>query len=247
MEDNLQVNTNQDNSYEDTIKMNFFQRLFGVIFSPADTMKCLAEKPRILFGLLLTLITPVVYIFGIFPMYKEYMRSTLEATYAKMNVQMTPQQIDNISNISTITSPVTLILVAAASLFLGTLILWAIVKLFKGEGTYKQYLSVSCYTAVIAAISTIVAIILTHVTGSFSKIGFTNLASLLPDMSGNFLYGMAKGLDLFLIWQYIVIGIGTATISKLSKNKVFVIIGCIFAAILIYYGAQEIYTARVLG
>lgn len=247
MEDNLQVNTNQEGSIEDSINMNFFQRLLGVIISPADTMKCLAEKPRVLFGILLTLITSLVYIIAVFPMYKEFTRNTLEVTYAKKGLSVTAEQMNSFVNITSITGAVGIVVVGVATLFLGTLILWGVVKIFKGEGRYKQYLSVSAYTAVFTALGTIVSLILTYVTGTFNATGFTNLASILPDMSGSFFYGMAKGLDLFTIWEYIVIAVGVSAVSKLSKKKSAIIVGCIFLAFLIYLGVSEIMSASALA
>ena len=231
-------------------KMNFIQRVFGVIFSPGKVMQDLEQKPRILFALLLTLLTPVVMILSVFPMYLEFTRSTLEATFAKMNTQMTAEmtakQIDQALNIAKITGPIGGAVAAAAMWFLGALVLWTIIKILKGEGRYKQILSVTGYSAVIAALSAIVTIITTQLIGTFSEVSLTSLASFLPNMKGSFLYGAAKTIDVFSIWQYIVIAIGAATVSKLDKKKVYIIVACIFAVLMIYTGAMEVRVAGVI-
>lgn len=221
----------------DYSKMNFIQRVFGVIFSPGKVMQSLEQKPRILFALFLTMLTPVVLIFAILPMYQEYVRNTVAAKTPQLEIT------DQIMAITTYTGMITAALVTVASWFLGTLILWGITKIFKGEGGYKQMLSVTGYAAVISALATIVTIAVTRVTGVFNQVSYTSLASFLPEMKGSFLYGVAKGIDVFNIWYYVVIAIGTTVVSKLSKNKVFLIVACIFAAIVIYTGATEVMSA----
>lgn len=226
--------------------MNFIQRVLGVIISPEKTMKSLEQKPRILFSLLLTLITPIVMIFSIFPMFIEYTRKTLEATYENMNIQMTSEQIDQVLNITKYTAPFAGAIGAVAMWFLGTLVLWGIIKIFKGEGQYKQILSVTGYASVISTLAVIVSIVTTQLTGAFSDVSYTSFASLLPNMKGNFFYGASKAIDVFSIWKYIVIAIGVTTVSKLEKKKVYIIIACIFAVFMIYTGVAEVRAAGLM-
>ena len=227
-------------------KMNLIQRIFGVIFSPGKVMQSLVQKPRILFALFLTILSPVVMIFSIFPMYKEYSRSILEAQYARMNIEVTAEMIDKGLNISMYTGPIAGAIGAVALWFASALVLWVIIKIFKGEGRYKQILSVTGYAAVISALSAIVTIITTRLTGTYSLVSFTSLAALIPDMKGSFLFGAAKTIEVFSIWKYIVIAIGLATVSKLSKKKVYIIVACIFALLVIFAGITEIRTAALL-
>jgi len=251
MNENIPLNSESNavvakNNYPN---MNFVQRVLGVIFSPGKTMQSLEQKPRILFALLLTIITPIVMIFSVYPMYLESLmstRDTIEATYEKMNIQMTAEQIDKIINSSAISAPFILSFFSVAMWFLGTLILWVIIKIFKGEGRYKQILSVTGYAAVISALATIVTIITTQLTGVFSQVSFTSIASLLPNMKGSFIYGAAKSIDVFGVWQYAVIAIGAATVSKLEKKKVYIIVACIFAVVVILAGVSEVRAAGLM-
>jgi len=247
MNENISLNSENDTGVAveyNYPKMNLIQRIIGVIFSPGKVMVSLEQKPRILFALLLTIITPVVMIFSIFPMYKEFLRSTLEA--APTTTNLTAEQIDMAVNISQYSTPFILAITAAAMWLLGALVLWVIIKIFKGEGRYKQILSITGYSAVIAALSAIATIITTQFTGTFSEVSFTSVASLLPNMKGSFIYGAAKTLDVFSIWQYVVIAIGTATVSKLDKKKVYIIVACIFAVLMIYTGAMEVRAAGLM-
>ncbi|HEX2925199.1 MAG TPA: hypothetical protein VHP38_02895 [Ruminiclostridium sp.] len=62
---------------------------------------------------------------------------------------------------------------------------------------------------------------------------------LLPKMDGNFFYGVAKSLDVFSIWEYAVIAIGAASVSKLPKKKAYIIVAAIYVVLMIYSGVVE--------
>jgi hypothetical protein len=226
----------------DYSKMNFIKRVLGVICFPGKVMQSLEQKPRVLFGLLLTALAPLVLMLSIFPMYMEYTRGLLQATYAKMNLEVTAQQFEQALSFSQYSALIGGPIAAVAMLLVKALVIWAIIKIFKGQGKYKQILSISGYAAVISLLATIVSIITARVTGVFSDVSFTSIASLLPEMKGSFIYGMAKMIEVFSIWQYAVIAIGITAVSKLSKKKVYIIVACIFAVVAIYAGITEVTT-----
>lgn len=224
----------------DYSKMSFIKRVLGVICFPGKVMQSLEQKPRVLFGLLLTALVPLVLILATFPMYMEFTRGLLQATYAKMNLEVTVQQLEQALSFSQYSALIGGPIAAVAMLLVKALVIWAIIKIFKGQGKYKQILSVTGYAAVISVLSTIVSIITTRLTGVFSDVSFTSIASLIPEMKGSFIYGMAKMLEVFYIWQYAVIAIGLTAVSKLSKKKVYIIVACIFAVVAIYAGITEV-------
>ncbi len=239
---NNSVNTDEINQ----TNMNFLKRVFGIIFSPSKVMQSLDQKPRVLFGLLLTAITPVIMILLTLPMYMEYSRKLLEVTYANMNIEMNAEQMEQAVNISQYSALFGGPVAAVVMLLLEALVVWGIVKVLKGKGSFKQYLSVLGYTNVIAVLSTITLILVVRFTGTYTDVSYTSLASLLPNMKGSFLFGFAKIIEVFTIWQYVVIGIGISTVSKLSNKKVFILVACIFVVIAIYMGVTEVNAAKLL-
>lgn len=240
-DNNLVSNENSVETIEtDYSKMGFLKRVIGIIGYPSKVMKSLAQKPRVLFGIILSAITPAILILATFPMYREYTSNLLKATYAKMNIEMTPEQLEQTLNISQYSAVISAPITAIIMLLIEALILWAIIKLFKGDGKFKHVLSVLGYTAIITTLATIVNIITTRLTGTFTDVSYTSLASLIPSMKGSFIYGVAKVIEVFSIWQYIVIGIGLSAISKLSNKKVIIIVACIFAILAVYSGVSEL-------
>ncbi|MDF2988394.1 MAG: Yip1 domain protein [Eubacterium sp.] len=243
MNDNLVVTAENSNSP----KLNAIQRAYSAIFSPEKLMHDLEQKPRILFVLILTLLVPAATIFAVYPIYKDFLRFTLENTYANMNIQMPAEQLEQAINVGAISGPVMGAISAAAMWFLQALILWIIVKIFKGQGTYKHYLSITGYTAVISIISGIAFVITAQITGTYSEVSFTSLAALLPEMKGSFLYGAAKSLDVFSVWQLVLIAIGIETVGKLSKKKAYLIVACILIVFMVFTGVTEVRTAGLLN
>ncbi|WP_244648227.1 Yip1 family protein [Ruminiclostridium herbifermentans] len=242
MNDN-NVIMNESNFGENQVdysKMSFIKRVIGVICFPGKVMQSLEQKPRVLFGILLTALVPLVMILSTLPMYMEYTRGVLESTYAKMNIEITEQQLEQTLSISQYSSIIGGPIGAVIMLLIYALVIWSIIKIFKGEGKFKQVLSVIGYATVISALSTIVTIITTRLTGVFSDVSFTSIASLIPEMKGSFIYGMSKMIEVFTIWQYAVIAIGITTVSKLSKKKVYIIVACIFALLAVYSGITEV-------
>ena len=244
MNDNLAVSS----EYNNLPRLTFFQRITGVIFTPGRLMADLEQKPRVLFGIILTLIVPMISIFAAFPMFKEYFRNATEATLAATNQanQMTPEMLDSYVDVMAIASPFLGSVSIGVVLLVEALVVWVVFKLLKGQGTFKHYLSIFSYTSVISLLATIPFIIVTQLTGSYADVSYTSLAALIPEMKGSFIYGMAKSFDVFNIWMYIVISIGIVTVSKLSKKKVYIIIACTFIALALVAGFSEVRAAAAM-
>jgi hypothetical protein len=249
MNDNNTVIMNESNVSENQVdysKMSFIKRVIGVVCYPGKVMQSLKQKPRVLFGILLTAITTLVAVLAIYPMFMEFLENNLTSTYAAMNVEVSDQQMDMVLSISKFSAFVFGPIFALILMMLEALYLWVASKILKGQGSFKQILSVTGYSAVIAAIASIVSIIYTWIVGTYSDVSLTSLASLLPSMKGTFLFGALRVVEVFTIWQFVVIGIGYKTITKLSNKKVFIVIALIFAAFAIYYGYSEYSAAQIM-
>lgn len=226
--------------YKDVEQISFIKRVIGIIFSPAETMKVLIAKPRILFPIILMIITTPAFYFLRFDLFKDYTKQIIEASLAN-NPQITPETIQKAMplyiNLGLYGSPFGELLtwlVFAALLF-------GIMKLFKGEGNFKQYLSIVGYSYIIYFLYILLCTVVSYFSGSLLlNASATNITNLfVPDMKGSYVYGLLRGLDFFAIWRFIVIGIGTALVSKVSKAKVYSVISLIFIAVVLY-GAMSL-------
>jgi len=225
--------------------MGFFQKIAGVIFSPGKTMRSIAERPKILFPLLLAAFSQVIVYLVRYPLYQDFMAETLkksmEIQKTKFNIELTPQQVDQALQIQSISSLVATPIMTLLVWLIGTAVVYGLLKAFKGQGKFKSYLAVTGYAYIITLLYQLIVIAVSFFTGSlYLMVPLTSLASLLPaDMAGTFLFGVIKGIDLFSIWFYAVIAIGLAEASKVKKTTVYTIVGIVFALVLLIAGAGE--------
>lgn len=233
--ENLQVNTG---SAAGVKQMNLVQRILGVIFSPSETMKGLAEKPRILFPILLIALgTPLFYL-SRFSLYKDFLRESMEVTMAQSNmgIEMTAEQMELALKYGAIGGLVSGPFVNLVFWLFYTGLLFAICKIFKGQGNFKQYASVIGYSYVITILYYLISIGVSFFSGKLmfdaSLANITNLFA--PDMAGSFIYGVIRGIDLFTVWYFTVIGIGISRVSGLGKGKVYpAVFGILLLSVLI--------------
>ncbi|MCR4434580.1 MAG: Yip1 family protein [Clostridiales bacterium] len=212
--------------------LNPFQRVIGVITSPAETMKDLAGKPRILFPLLANALGVVGLYLVRFPLYQDFLRRTMEMGGAQSNTPMSPEQIEAgvkmASTFGLIATPITslIMLVVASAIIFGA------AKLLKGQGSFKQTMSVIGYSYVVTLLYLVLCAVTSFITGNLMlDASLANLTNLfLPDLRGSFAYGIIRGIDLFSIWYYIVMGIGIAEVNKFSKTKAYSIVAVIYIA-----------------
>ena len=210
-------------------QMSFLQKVIGVIVSPKKAMEAIAQKSDILYPILAMLLTtPILYLIR-YPLFEQMVKTKLENT--PQAAQMTPSMISLSTKIGLITAPIRVIIMWIVITF----IFWGILRIFKGEGKFKQYLSVTGYAYTIVIISMIVTLIASYFTGSLildtSLASITNLFA--PDLKGSFLYGIIRGINLFGIWQFIVYAIGLKVVSKLSSAKVYSVVSVVYIVMIL--------------
>lgn len=226
-------------------KMNFIQRVLGVLVSPSKTMDDLCVKPRVLFPATLMAFSPLLLIGLRFPLYKEFIRRSVEMSaqiQAEMfNMQMTAEQIEQSVSIQSIVGLVSTPISSVIGWVIGTAILFGIIKIFGGQGKFKQYLSITGYAGVITLFNYILITLVSFVTNNiYLDIPLTSIANVLPqEMEGSFIFGLIKCIDLFSIWGMAVTAIGAAIVSKLSKAKIYSIAAALYLVQMMFAGFAE--------
>lgn len=222
-----------------------FKRILWVLTSPGKLMENLAERPRVLLGLILSALSlELVYITRM-PLYQDFLRESAMASSGYMESMtgqtMTAEMVEQSLPTSTIMGLIMTPVGAVIGMLFITVIFFAILKLMGGQGKFKAYLSVTGYAYVISALYFLLIIPISFVTGSLHQNApLTSLATLAsPDMAGTFFNGILKGLDIFSIWYYAVIAIGFTVVSKLKKSYVYSVVAGIFIIGLIIAGVGE--------
>ena len=89
-----------------------------------------------------------------------------------------------------------------------------------GEANYGQMLAVTAYASLVKVAQTIVTVPLLMATGSIVVIGPGLLLS--EEMLGTFAGRVLSGLEVFMLWQVLVMAVGTGVMAGRSTRKALV-------------------------
>jgi hypothetical protein len=211
-------------------KPNPIQRIIGVLFSPDATMASIAKRPDWVLPLVFLLI--VSFAAGIVIAQHVDFGATVRES-VEQNKNLSQEQIDKAVKIGTIFGKVATYLAPIFNI-LGLLIISGVlllaVRLFGGEGDYKQAFSVTCYASVPGIIKAVVLMIIIMARGG--TISAQTLATLvrsnlgfLSDLKANpMAFTLLSSIDIFSLWFVVLLIIGFAYVSRLSKAKTAVVI-----------------------
>lgn len=221
---------------------NFFERIVGVLFSPTETFEDIVRKPDFVAPLLFIVILGYLATALILP--KMDFTSMLDQqveTMRKQNPNMKDEDIERMGRIVTSSVKVMswvfpLLFIAWYAIVAGVLLL--AFRLMGGEGTFGQAFSVTLYSWMPLVLLSILTTVIVFARGSFDPVTAATLVksnpAFLVDMKANpVLFSLLSSIDLFVIWMLILLSIGFAVMSKLSKAKSAVIVFSLWIAMLV--------------
>lgn len=196
-------------------------------------MEELAEKPRVLFWLILGSVMTAVPFAVRMPLYEEMVRKSIAAQseyLESFGLEMTPEMIEAGLSSGLVTGLVTMPFQAAVVFLLTALLYYIIMRIMGGEGKFKAYLSVVVHAGIISVLYTLMLTAISYYTGSLHQTAaLTSLASLVsPEDVDPYVYGFLAGIDVFTIWRYVLMAIGFTAVSKLKKKHVYIVTAIIF-------------------
>lgn len=218
---------NSELKNEEQVKqMNFMQRVIGVIASPAETMKNLIEKPRILYPILAVAFGMVLLYLIRFPLFSDYIKNTVQTALSQTNAQLTQEQVDAAAKMAPYATLISTPINELLTWFISTAIIFGLIKLFKGQGNFKQYMSITGYAYTISLLYILLSLIVSFFSGELTI--NSSLALFAQSLKGSYIYGIMRGIDLFSIWYYAVIALGVGLASKISKSKAYIIVALVY-------------------
>lgn len=223
---------NEVKTKETVAGKGFFQRIAGVILSPTETFKLLVEKPGMIFPILAVGLTSLIVLLLTYDAYMEMVKYIQEMAYteslAKMGMEFNSEEKAKLEVIFQNTKnwiPATAVLNPLISWLLGSFILFALVKIFRGQGSFRQVLSITGYAYTVMILGSVLSVIMYYITGNLFD---ASLAVFFKGMKETLVYGFLKGIDVFTVWQYCLITIGITVMSGLKRMKAGAIVFGIF-------------------
>ena len=207
--------------------MKFIGRFIGVIFSPNETFKSLANKPVWIDALVVILIAFVLFTHLTMPYTLkdtgELMENNvqLRERLGEEGFEQTLERVRNPSKGSLIArvfvlTPLTLII----GFLLGSLILFVLGRLTSTEGKYIQVFSAYIYANLIDKILGNALRLLLILSRKSVFQTSTSLAIFFPHMEVTSLpYAVLNQVDFFQLWLFGVLGFGLSHIFKIELKK----------------------------
>jgi hypothetical protein len=236
---------------------NPFSRIAGVLLTPVRTFAEIARRPDILVPLVLIIVIGYGATFAIMP--RVDMDAMMDQQFQqakKQNPNMSQEDFERMSKFGkamgkgiAFVQPVLMVVwyvIVAGILLLG-------VRLFGGEGDFKQAFSVTLYAWIPYVILSIITAIVVVAKGSFDPMAAativkSNPAFLVPMKEQFVLYSLLSMLDVFTFWVLGLLIVGFASVSKLSKGKTAaIVIPMWLVLVLIRLGFAAMGAAKMKG
>ncbi|UOY91124.1 YIP1 family protein [Ectobacillus sp. JY-23] len=185
--------------------------LFGMIASPTLQFERMKDKTKV--GL---------------PM---FMVMLLLAILAAVTTQFLPtaEQLEGFPEPSPTT---TMIFAFVGGLVGGYIVLFVVAALYKilallfGESiSYKKLLLILVFTGIIGVLGQAVNVVLMAIIGG-DQVSYTSLAPLFE--SGTIAHSIAGSIEVFTIWNYVLLVLGLQIVGGFSKNKAIAFVVTLF-------------------
>lgn len=202
-------------------KMGFFARISGIFFEPKKVFTFLNSKPSWFFAFLLILLISVVIAEIILP---QSLAMQKEIVSQSPRIASTPGVLEKMTEI-TPAKRIQTVIGEIIRVLIGLILLTSFVYflcniILGGDSSYKKVLSIVTYTSFIPTLGAILKTPLILAKNSANV--QTSLALLVPE--GDFTkirYMLLGALEIFSIWQIILIALGITVLYKFSATKAF--------------------------
>ena len=225
------------NNQESPRNLNLWQRLSGVVFSPAETFKAVAAQPTLLTPVLVFLVINLGLAMIILPRVKAFTVNMMQnmPQGAGEQTAMTAKMAATGATVGTIAGAV----VSPLLIWLVITLIFIIYSQFAGkEGTFKQIFAVVILAWVPVLLGGGLKTFLTMMTPPENLMAVqTSAALLLPQAQTGRLFLFLSKIDLFTIWNLVLISIGTGAVYKTSAKKTGALI---FVLWLLYVGVSVV-------
>ena len=207
-------------------KPNSFARIIGALFSPDETFASIARRPTWVAPLLVLIVISILTGALLAPRV-DWSAPAREAMEARRAV--TPEQMDRAVRISGAMGKVIayfgpIFLVIMMLIVAGVLLL--AFRMFGGEGTFAQAWAATLYANMPNVIKSIAIGIILVVKGTaqmspmaLPTLMRSNLAFLFDPKDNPMAFALAANFDVFSIWILVLLIIGFAHLSRLSRGK----------------------------
>lgn len=138
-------------------------------------------------------------------------------------MEQTEKFIDKSSPFFLVTAIMGPIIGGFVILFVRGLVLWGVLKIFKGTASYMLVICTLGLASMIDMISTVINTVLAIVIGKLT-VNIGPSLFITKDMVGETMTNLLSHFDLIAIWYLIVLGIGLGAVSNLKRSETITVV-----------------------
>lgn len=221
---------------------NSFERLAGVLFTPADTFADIARRPDFLVPLLLIIAIGYVSTFLTMPLMdwdavmaqQEQAMKKQRPNMSEADVEQAGKMVKAIGSVTAYIAP----LLAVGWYLIVALVLFGAFRLMGGGGTFKQAFSATIYAWIPLLLFGIILTIVIVAQGTLDPTTMatavkSNPAFLVDMKEQPVLFALLSAIDVFTIWTIVLLITGFAALSKQSWAKSAAIVVSLWLVMLV--------------
>ena len=144
------TNISKQEQLEDVKELGAIERIIGVFMSPKKVMKWLAKNPKILLPIIISIIVPLITLALNYSSFREALTTAIESELASIGEVLTPENKRMIEFFAVIGSIMGAVGMVLLDLLIISLILWGLIKIFKGNGDLTHYISIVSHAGLIS-------------------------------------------------------------------------------------------------
>ena len=210
-----------------------WQRIAGVLFSPAETFADIARRPDILVPLLLLIVCAYIGTAIVLPRMDWDAAAAQQAEAMRaQKPDMSQEDIDQAARITKSIGTVVgwtipVLMIAWYAMVAGVLLI--AFRLFGGEGNYKQAFSATLYSWMPMLLGSLIGAIVVLTRSKIDPMEMATLVKSSPaflvDMKTQpVLFSLLSSIDLFTIWTIVLLIFGFAALARMTRAKAAAIV-----------------------
>jgi len=210
-----------------------FEKIKLFFIKPTELFRAYIDKPTWALKLIIISIISGLYTYGTKVLGKDLIIEMMEEKAAGMSPEQAEAMRASIGLMNTPTMNLVSAVVGVVSIIAVILLVSAVymtfARAFKGKIKYKQMLSVYTLAYMATAIGLVVKLAYMYITGNL----------LYINMSPTYWDILYNNLDLFIIWQSILMVFGISAVSGISeKRSTIIVVSMWFVSLFISFGSM---------
>ncbi len=220
-ENNIETIEFEEQFKDDSVEnVSFFKKILMIVHSPVEAFKIIKEYSNLalvyFLFVVLTSIAPIVTILD-GSAKAEYLKNAAETGLA-----IDPNFVDSIIAFSAVFVVIGLIIAPLISA-----LLYNIIFMFSGQSGFKKVLTVILYSSLIPAVGSVLLLIINSVLSN--DISFAPMMFMDTSNMSTFLQTMLLNVELFNIWNIILMIIGLSVVLEVSKKHATIVWAILFS------------------